>query len=126
MPVFLIAVVLLALIFTPLIYDVRVADDEIRVELLHRYTLYRVPLEQIQAIRAERRAIQYLPLPLYTIAWHHTGATFINRRFCRVVPIDYAEPLRRSTINKVLYVSPKNPSGFIAAVRQRRDDACPS
>jgi hypothetical protein len=120
---YLLGFLLLSLIFTPLCYDVRLVDDGIRVEALHRYRMHHVPFRQIHTIHAERWVLNYVPLPFYQMAWGDTSAAFINRRFRPVVCIDYIQPYRRSTLKKVLFVTPKDPARFIAAVQQRVD-AC--
>lgn len=112
---------LLFLLFTPLCYDVQCVDDEIRVQALRRYCMYHVPLAQIQTIRAETWALNYVPLPLYRVAWTEAGGVFINRRFRQVVRVEYVQPYRRSTLHKVLFVTPKDPSRFIAEVQQRME-----
>jgi hypothetical protein len=116
---YLIGFCLLFLFLTPLFYDVQLVDDGIRVQALHRYRMYHVPLHQIQTICKEHWAINYLPLPLYRIAWGGTGGTFINRRFRPVVRVEYVQPYHRSTLNKVLFVTPKDPTQFVAQVQQR-------
>ncbi len=112
---------LLFLTLTPLFYDVRLTDDGIRVEMLHRYRLYYVPFAQIQAIRAERWVLNYVPFPFYQMAWSETSGAFINRRFRPVVRVDYVQPYRRSTMRKVLFVTPKDPTRFMVEVQQRME-----
>ncbi|HEY0734157.1 MAG TPA: hypothetical protein VGD69_04570 [Herpetosiphonaceae bacterium] len=118
---YLIGFCLLFLIFTPLFYDVQFVDDEIRVQALHRYRMYHVPLAQIQTIRAETWTLNYVPLPFYQVAWTEAGGVFINRRFRPVVRVEYAQPYRRSTLHKVLFVTPKDSSQFIAEVQRRME-----
>ncbi len=78
-------------------------------------------MAQIQSNRAERRVLKYVPLPLYHMARSETSDACITQRFRLKARVDFVQLYRRTTLKKMLLVTPKDPTRFNPAGQQRMD-----